>query len=821
MKESKLREIRKSPIIEILDNPTAGKIKIKGYKKILMPYNNSFSFCIFVPEKETKNILPFFIEDILQNIPIKIIILNSEFRLISTNVGEKDFLEAAYKKVKEAGKNNLEKLYLLESVNFIFSFKKDNYKLTINPLIRDINNPGYICTVENTTFQKTEYLNRINQIVDEILSAKTLKSLKEISGEILSLLKIETLSFFKKGKSGFKPVFSWCGITEIKTLFPQTVDKEVKEKGFLLIPKQFLSLKGIGKYLKKFIFVYRLEVSKRYKFLVIGSSDSPIDEQTIKKYNWILKIFYLTVMQLKKKRKLGNIFEDYKLPITLVNKQTLKIEYSNKSFKKYFGNKNLFFNEILSPQSNIKILKKLDTEFEPFSDYLEASTGDNFNTIVKVTVIPEIIEGNKNLFAVIFKTQKHEIKMKLNLQHSLSQKKLEIETIPILIQKYSSIIIKTRNIEKSLNFILKDISKHLKAIGSFLGEIDKSKKNIVPLNIFSSDYPFSIESDIKNIERDKAFSQFLKKESYQFTIRKNNLTIFAVKLKPWKNKEYIWGLVFDNNNQPGSEEKIAISSFANLITIALRKKEKEKLYAEIEKEKEKLEKINKEIITTISHEIKTPLTSILGLSEIILNKLSKEDKKLATSVKENALNLLELLETMLEVNKIEEKSIEVIKKRSVNTNEFIKSIESFVKGVNKNPNVKFRIVTENLQPFFIHDSTIIYRIIVNLLDNAFRYTKRGMVTLSLNFENEKLIIEVKDTGTGISRKNLENIFIPFFQEKSPNKNNKKNVGLGLYIVKRLCDIIKAEIEVKSEKKIGTYFKIIIPLKENYELNTNN
>ena len=819
MKKANLNQTEKLPIIEILNNYSASKIQLKGYKKILIPYNNSFSFCIFTPEEERNDTLPFYIEDIIHNIPIKIIILNSELRLVSTNIPEKGFLKTVYEKIKSSAKEHLEKLYLFETVHSDFSYKQNNYRLTINALIKYTNNPGYICTIEETIPEKKEPVEKVNTIIQDMLSAENLKKLKEISKKIPSIFKIETLSFFKKEKTGLKLVFSSCGISDIKVTLPSTIEKEVENENVAIMSGKLCPLKGLETKLKKFVFVYQPELPEMSRFIVIGSSDFPINKYQIKKYNWLFKIFCLTYTQLEKRNKIGNnIFDNYYLPIILVNKQTMRIKYANKSFKKYFGEKTPFFNALLSPQSNIKILRKLDTEIAPFSDYLEASTGDNFSTIVKATVIPEIISTNSTLFAVIFKTQQHEINIKLNLKPTQTPKELDIEIILSLVQKYLSIVINTKNIEKSINFILKDISCHLNAIGSFLAKIDNNANEITLINFFTNEKSFNFQQELIDLEKENLLSNLSANKIHQFKIEQKNLTIFALKLKPERNNEYIWGLIFENNKCIGLSTKIALPAFKNIFIIALRKKEKETIYIEVEKEKEKLEKINKEIITTISHEIKTPLTSILGLCEVISGKLKKEDKKLATSIKENALNLLELLEAMLEINKIEEKGIEVIKKRNVNTNEFIKSIESFVQGINKNPNVKFRIITRNLPPFFHHDATIIYRVTVNLLDNAFRYTKRGVVTFSLTFENRNIIIEVKDTGTGISKNNLEKIFIPFFQEKTYKRNNKKNVGFGLYIVKRLCDIIDAEIDVKSEKNIGTYFKITIPLKENYEHN---
>ncbi len=821
MNKPKEQEVKNSSFIEILDNKSADKISLKGYNKILIPYNNSYSFCIFVSERERKNVLPFFIEDILYNIPIPIIIFDTKFKTISTNIIEKAFHEKAREEVKSLGEKNLEKLYLLESITGKFSYKKEEFKFLLNPLIKDKSNPGYICTIENS--RKTVELNfpLINHLADEILSAKRLEKLSELTEKIKAILKTETLSFFLENGHTLEPVFIQKEKQKEKITIPANLKKQLAEKELIIIHKELFPIKLSEYMLGRYLFIYKLKLSKKESFIVLGSSNKRIEKNNLIKLRWILKIFLYAVKQAKTKREPSNIFDDYKLPAILVNKKTLKIVYANKSFKKYFGKEIFFFNAIFPLEANIKVLKKLDSEFEPFSDYIEVITGDNFKTIVKLTVIPDIIFENQDLFAAIFKTQKDEIKIKVNLQENNHKSTLSIEAIPMLVEKYTSILSKTKNIEKSINYFLKDISNHLNAGISFIGKIDKKNKKITILNTYKSKKGLTPEVFADSLSGKKEV--FEEKESKIVKLDSiNGLSLLLIlKLRPRKNSNYIWGIGFCEHKNISAEERIAIQTFANLISIAFRKKEKESIFTEVEKEKDQLKKINKEIISTLSHEIKTPLTSILGLCEVISNKLKEEDKELVSSVKKNALKLLDLLETILELNKMKEKGTGVIKKRSINTNEFLESIKSFVIGINKNPNVEFKIKTKNEKPFFVHDVNIIYRIIINLLDNAFRYTKRGVVTLSLNFENEHLILEVKDTGEGISQKNLKNVFVPFFQEKNPTNNNNKNVGLGLYIVKQLCDIIGGEIFVSSEKKIGTYFKIKIPMREKNELNTHN
>ncbi len=810
MKEQQQPENKIKFFAEFLNNTAAEQIHFTNYKKIIIPYNSRYSLCLFVPEKGKQNVLPFFMEDVLKNIPLPIIIFNKDFSLVSTNITETEFLKEIRKKIEKLRKENMERLYLFETLSDILFHKGKEYKLYLTPLIKDKNNFGYICTAKHKESTVKQSLSLLNKTAAEILSSERKETPIDIFNRIKKILKLENLYFFKKGKNSLTLIFPFNILKKEEFTLPKKVRESLRENPFNLVHRDLFPIKQLKPLLKKHTFLYSHHLPGQTPFAVIGSSEERIDLQTLKNSEWLLKVFFISLTQSEKDTDIDNIFENYKQPSILVEKQTLKIIYANRSFKRYFGENEHFFNALLSTESNLNILTKLDMNNEPFTEHIDTITKNNLSAEAKITVIPAIENKGKELFAVIFKIGKDQNNTQLNLERTQKKSLAFLEKTLILSGKHLTLISGEKDTEEITNLLLKDISQSLKAEIGFIAKIE-NKGKVILLNSYKEKNNADFENILKKIKKEREIF----KEKPGTIIENKHISgtgsLLLIKFMPDKTVTYILGLGFQKERKLKGEESIAISTFLNILTLAFKRKEEKNAIIKAEKENERLKKINREIISSISHEIKTPLTSIIGLSEILTEKTKGENREFITHINTNALKLLDLLETMLNINKIKEKETYIEKKHNVNTNEFLENIQSFVKGLNKSPSVKFRIVSKNMPSYFIQDGTIIYRIIINLLDNAFRHTKRGIVTLSLSYEKKYFVIEIKDTGEGIKKENLNKIFSPFFREKNHNTAKKGNVGLGLYIVKQLCDIIKADIIVTSTKNKGTYFKISIPI----------
>lgn len=215
--------------------------------------------------------------------------------------------------------------------------------------------------------------------------------------------------------------------------------------------------------------------------------------------------------------------------------------------------------------------------------------------------------------------------------------------------------------------------------------------------------------------------------------------------------------------------------------------------------------------TNISHEFRTPLTLILGPVEDALNneKLSATVKSDLTLVKQNALRLLRLINQLMDFRKIENQ------KMKLGASE--KDIVAFVKEVAQSFNqlaekrkIYFEIKSEvrELKVFF--DSDKLDKVLFNLLSNAFKFTKDSgtiTVTVGVSVDKDHAIIEVEDSGIGMSKEQCEHIFDRFYS----GTNSSISTGIGLSLSKEFIDLHKGAIEVVSEKWKGTKFVVSLPM----------
>ena len=207
----------------------------------------------------------------------------------------------------------------------------------------------------------------------------------------------------------------------------------------------------------------------------------------------------------------------------------------------------------------------------------------------------------------------------------------------------------------------------------------------------------------------------------------------------------------------------------------------------------------------ITHEFRTPLTVIIGMMESLESKASK-------MVKRNAQQLLNLVNELLEIGKIESNSanLELSTKDIVDFTKYsMESLESLAN--NKEINLKFN---SNLNSILIDfDTDKMQLVLNNLLSNAIKFTpKNGLIEVSVKALGQVIEIKVKDSGSGISQDNLEKIFDRYFQEK--NNKSAKGSGLGLALSRELVKLMDGTIKATNNEDLGACFTVTLPLKNN-------
>ncbi|EJP6470816.1 ATP-binding protein [Clostridium sp. L74] len=225
----------------------------------------------------------------------------------------------------------------------------------------------------------------------------------------------------------------------------------------------------------------------------------------------------------------------------------------------------------------------------------------------------------------------------------------------------------------------------------------------------------------------------------------------------------------------------------------------------------KLENMREQFVANVSHELKTPLTSIKGFSETLKYVEDKKNReKFLQIINDEADRLTRLINDILVLSNIEKQKQELIQEE-VDLNELIEKVYCLVKKSADDKNIKINIVGEKV-PLLIGNKDKYNQMIINLVDNAIKYTElNGVVNIGTKQDKNNILFWVEDTGVGISKEHLDRIFERFYRVDKARSRAEGGTGLGLAIVKHIVLSINGTIEVESEPKEGTKFKVKIPL----------
>lgn len=230
-------------------------------------------------------------------------------------------------------------------------------------------------------------------------------------------------------------------------------------------------------------------------------------------------------------------------------------------------------------------------------------------------------------------------------------------------------------------------------------------------------------------------------------------------------------------------------------------------------------KAKSEFLANMSHEIRTPLNSILGYTQILRrnHELTEKTKENYLSIIEKSGNhLLNIINSILDLSKIEAGNYS-LKKEPFNLVQLLQEIKNMFYVKCEQKSIEFLLdISDSIPTMVSGDANRIKHVLINLANNAVKHTKVGAVTINSMYTDQKAIIEVHDTGSGISEDHLREIFKPFFQVELLEE--REGTGLGLAIVKKDIEIMNGEIFVTSTLGKGTTFKLFIPLPKSLQEN---
>ena len=213
-------------------------------------------------------------------------------------------------------------------------------------------------------------------------------------------------------------------------------------------------------------------------------------------------------------------------------------------------------------------------------------------------------------------------------------------------------------------------------------------------------------------------------------------------------------------------------------------------------------------LATASHDLRQPLQA-LSLLTTAATEHGNADIATLDSMQRSVQNLNTLFNSLLDISKLDAGVIEA-NPQSVNISWLLDYIHNQFNDRARKKNLNYQLNCP-ADLWVKTDPVLTQRILVNIIDNAFNNTQSGHVHIIAKEQNDKIIISVADTGRGIAKNKLEKIFTEFYQLKAKSNQDKKGMGLGLSIVKRLAELQAHPISFTSELKIGSQFSISLPI----------
>ena len=251
--------------------------------------------------------------------------------------------------------------------------------------------------------------------------------------------------------------------------------------------------------------------------------------------------------------------------------------------------------------------------------------------------------------------------------------------------------------------------------------------------------------------------------------------------------------------------------------------QQKKLMAELERASKELEQKNRQLeeasrlqtsfLSGVSHEFRTPLTSIIGYTNLVRNNLQKAgdgDEALSSSsddylsaVQRSSKHLMSLVENLLDHGKFDSDEI-VLRPKPNSLKQLIDDVELVLRPLSETKGIEFSVIPPyNEMASVMVDDSRLRQCLINLIGNAIKFTDDGSVTVDFNYSDDTLQVSILDTGMGISEEDLDKIRLPFYQAAD---TGKIGTGLGLTITERIINMMGGTLEIFSELGEGTLVK---------------
>jgi len=280
----------------------------------------------------------------------------------------------------------------------------------------------------------------------------------------------------------------------------------------------------------------------------------------------------------------------------------------------------------------------------------------------------------------------------------------------------------------------------------------------------------------------------------------------------------IFGFAYNNNSADFTQKEFVLT-LANLFSLAF---ERARLFEQeclARKEAEHANRAKTEFLANISHEIRTPVGVIQGFAELMSKSagLTEQQRRWVTTIRRNAVHLGALIGDVLDISRIEAEKV-VVKQQTFLLSNLIENVLSITSSKAQELGVVLNIISPHEYVELIADKDHIRQILVNLVDNAIKFSNHRPVRAEIIYEHGKFKALVTDQGIGIAEENHLKIFEPFTQVDTASSRVFGGAGLGLSISKRLAQAMGGELKlVKSNPLQGSIFLLEVPCQASFDL----
>jgi two-component system phosphate regulon sensor histidine kinase PhoR len=228
-------------------------------------------------------------------------------------------------------------------------------------------------------------------------------------------------------------------------------------------------------------------------------------------------------------------------------------------------------------------------------------------------------------------------------------------------------------------------------------------------------------------------------------------------------------------------------------------------------EMQNLAKIKRDFVLNVSHELRTPLTAIRGYAETLESEVDESNRAYVGIVLKHTDRLIKIVEDLLVLSTLEEEGAP-LQVEDVNLGEIVENVIKIFAPRAKQKNLELVATIDERLPAIAADGFRIEQMLVNLVDNAIKYTEKGRVEVVVKRGEGGVVIEVSDTGIGIPDEDRDRVFERFYVVDKSRSRTLGGTGLGLSIVKHIVSLHGGRIQLRSTPGAGSTFTIVLPLK---------